>query len=294
VTDGILAAVLASLQRVRSDDASTIRFDRVTVGDAAVLVELADESAGGASGSDARLSGLAHRPLEAVPDPAPWTETTPGAFAAAVVDAAAEPERANRDGADSPGAGRRLDGSRVTRAVGIATLNALSSPHVSWRTGDPMALLDEGVETIVTVGLFRPAFRKFGDVAVRVIERGPVADVPATDGVDVRVFTPAETGAAMDGADVVFVTGSTLIYGGIERYLAAAPDAATVVCIGATASLLPDPLFDAGIDVVAGADVTDPEETRVAVADGACGTDLDDRGVRKVYAAREPPADIHI
>ncbi|MXR22368.1 hypothetical protein [Halobacterium bonnevillei] len=180
----------------------------MTVGDAAVLVELADESAGGASGSDARLSGLAHRPLEAVPDPAPWTETTPGAFAAAVVDAAAEPERANRDGADSPGAGRRLDGSRVTRAVGIATLNALSSPHVSWRTGDPMALLDEGVETIVTVGLFRPAFRKFGDVAVRVIERGPVADVPATDGVDVRVFTPAETGAAMDGADVVFVTGS--------------------------------------------------------------------------------------
>ncbi|MXR22367.1 Rossmann-like domain-containing protein [Halobacterium bonnevillei] len=85
-----------------------------------------------------------------------------------------------------------------------------------------------------------------------------------------------------------------MIYGGIERYLAAAPDAATVVCIGATASLLPDPLFDAGVDVVAGADVTDPAETRVAVADGACGTDLHDRGVRKVYAAREPPADIHI
>lgn len=294
MTDGILAAVLAALRSRRDDDAPIVRFDRVTVGTAAVLVELAGDSADSDPEHGSRLAGLAHRPPGDVPEPAPWAETTPDAFAAAVVEAAADSVRADREGADG---GRRAgppESGRVTRAVGIATLNALSSPHVSWRAGDPMALLDADVETIVTVGLFGPAFRKFDDVAVRVIERDPVDDVPAPDGVDVRVFTPDDTAAAMDGADVVFVTGSTLVYGGIERYIAAAPDAATVVCIGATASLLPDPLFDAGVDVVAGADVTDPDEARAAVADGACGTDLHDRGVRKVYAAREPPADINI
>lgn len=294
MTDGILAAVLAALRSRRDDDTPTVRFDRVTVGTAAVLVELAGDSADFDPQYGSRLAGLAHRPPGDVPEPESWAETTPEAFVAAVVEAAAESERADREGADGGCRARPPESGRVTRAVGIATLNALSSPHVSWRTGDPMALLDDRVGTVVTVGLFRPAFRKFGDVAVRVIERDPVEDVPAPDSVDVRVFTPSQTGAAMDGADVVFVTGSTLVYGGIEGYLDAAPDAATVVCIGATASLLPEPLFDAGVDVVAGADVTDPEEARVAVADGACGTDLHDRGVRKVYAAREPPADIHI
>lgn len=293
MTSGILGAVLAALPPVGNDDASAIHFQNVTVGDDVVLVELASESPGQASENDARLAGLAHRPPGDVPAPAPWTATPPGAFATAVVETAPT-ERADHENADSRGDGRQLDGSRVTRAVGIATLNALSAPHVSWRTGDPMALVDDGVETVVTVGLFRPAFRKFADVTVRVIERDSVDDVPAPDGVDVRVYTPAQTHEAMDGADVVFVTGSTLVYGGIQRYLEAASDAATVVCIGATASLLPEPLFDAGVDVVAGAHVTDPDEARVAIMDGACGTDLHDRGVRKVYAAREPPADIDI
>ena len=159
-----------------------------------------------------------------------------------------------------------------------------------------MALLDPSVETVATVGLFRPAFRKFDGVEVRVVERDPVdpATVSTPAGVSLRSFIPAEAAAAMEGADVVFVTGSTLVYGGIERYLDAAPASATVVVVGATASSLPDPLFDRGVDIVAGAAVDDPVRTRHAVARGACGTDLHDRGVRKVYAARDAPATIDL
>jgi len=271
MTDRLLSAVDDAL-RERGALAGH-RLDRVTVGRAAVLVELE-----GTGDADDRLAGLAHRPRGA--DPTALGET---------VDALLAPVR-KREADDGAAAAR----DRVERAVAVATLNACSAPYVEWRTGDPMALLADDVETVVTVGLFRPAFRKFDDVAVRVVEREPVGEVAAPDGVTVRTFGPDETRTAMADADVAFVTGSTLVYGGTERYLAAAPDAATVVLVGATASLLPAPLFDAGVDVVAGARVDDPARVRAAVADGDCGTDLHDRGVGKVYAVRERPSTIRL
>jgi hypothetical protein len=271
MTDAILSAVLEDL-RARSDGGtdpiSSATFDRVTIGDAAVLVELSV----GASG-ESSAAGLAHRPPGDVPDPAPWSEQSPDEFLREAFEGTT---------------------GRPVRAVGIATLNALSAPYLDWREGDPMALLDADVDRIVTVGLFRPAFRKFGAIEVRVIEREAIGDVPAPDRIDLQSFTPEETEAAMDGADVVFLTGSTLVYGGIERYLAAAPESATVVCVGATVSLLPDPLFDAGIDVVAGAEVVDVQQARTAVQSGACGTDLHDHGVRKVYVARDRPVGLDL
>nr|WP_305882876.1 DUF364 domain-containing protein [Halobellus rarus] len=157
-----------------------------------------------------------------------------------------------------------------------------------------MALLSDDVERIVTVGLFAPAFRKFDDVTVNVIEREEIESVPDPDGVRVEVFTPDETDAAMAGAEVVFVTGSAFVYGGVEAYLDAAPTSATVVVIGATASFLPDPLFEAGADVVAGATVTDAAGVRAALRRGACGTDLHDAGLRKVYVARATPSRIRL
>ena len=58
-----------------------------------------------------------------------------------------------------------------------------------------------------------------------------------------------------------------------------------VVLVGATASQVPEPAFAAGVDVVAGALVTDVERVRERVAAGDCGTDLHEAGVVKVYVA---------
>ena len=245
--------------RLRSRGATAgASVDRITVGDAAVLVELS-------SGV-----GLAHRP----PGTAPTTDGVdlPRLLAWATGDE------------DGDGAGET---GPIRRALGLATLNALSAPHVAWRTGDPMALLDPAVDRVTTVGLFRPALRKFADVTVRVIEREPVGEVTAPAGVRVETFTPAETAVAMDGAEVVFCTGSAFVYGGAAAYLDAAPPSATLVVVGATASFLPEPLFAAGADAVAGAAVDDPDRVRDAVRAGACGTDLHDAGVRKVYAVAD-------
>ncbi|MFB6305176.1 MAG: Rossmann-like domain-containing protein, partial [Haloferacaceae archaeon] len=199
-------------------------------------------------------------------------------------------------GADGLAAARRATAADPpARAVGVAALNALSVPHVDWRRGDPFVSLPAGADVVTTVGSFGPAFRKFDDALVRVVER-PGVDVDADRapaGVAVERYHPGERAAAMDGADVAFVTGATLLYGGLGAYLAAADAAGvgTVVLVGATASFLPGPALDAGATLVAGARVDDVESVRAAVASGACGTDLHDAGLRKVYVGDDGRSD---
>lgn len=227
--------------------------DRVTVGDRLILVEL---DGGGAA-------GVAHRPdgiLDADPSSRPALDTAGWAF-------------------------RSCD--RPRRAVGLATLNALSVGLIEWRAGDPFEALAGDVEAIATVGLFGPAFRKFGSVEVRVIEREPVDPPETPDGVSVSAYAPAEAETAMAGVDVVFVTGSSLIYGGTEAYLEAARRVPDVVLIGATASFVPGPVFDAGATMLAGGRVTDADAIRGRVDAGECGTDLHGEGLEKVYVTRE-------
>jgi uncharacterized protein (DUF4213/DUF364 family) len=260
-------SVLETVHDTLAPRAAASTDPRVTIGDRAVLVECRHPDHGA-------LAGVAHRPR-------PRTGTKTGRTFADL--AARSIERLAADAVTAP------TGS-VDRAVGVAALDALSGPDVEWLVGDPMAALSPDVAVVATVGLFGPAFGAFGDVAVRVVERDPDAVDPATLPGDVptALFPPDEAAAAFDGADVCFVTGSTLVYGGIDDYLAAASAVPLVVLVGATASLRPEPLFDRGVDLLAGARVDDVARVRERVAAGDCGTDLHDAGLRKVYRpARE-------
>lgn len=234
-------------------DAATV--DGLTIGDRLVLVEVGD------------VAGVAHRP--------------PGAIDA---DPTGAPARAVAGWATGSTNGE----GRLRRAVGVATLNALSAPLLDWRPGDPFEALSADVDAIATVGLFGPAFRKFGPVDVRVIERRDVQLPTMPSGVTASVFGPESAAAAFDGADVVFVTGSTLLYGGADRYLVAATTAGAdeVVLVGATASFLPEPAFAAGATMLAGAQVVAPGAIRDRVAAGECATDLHGDGLAKVYVTR--------
>jgi uncharacterized protein (DUF4213/DUF364 family) len=229
---------------------------RLTVGERVLLVEFDHPEHG-------RLAGLAHRP---------------DGDAARIEEESVTQLAGLATGTGTP----------VERAVGIATLNALSVPDIDWRTGDPMAALPEDADAVATVGLFKPAFGNFDDVHVRVVERDPPDSVETPPDVSVSIYSPGDCSAAFDGADGCFVTGSTLVYGGIGRYLSAlsAAGIGPVVLIGATASHRPEPAFAAGVDIVAGARVSDVDRTRQRVAAGDCGPGLHDAGVEKVYAAR--------
>lgn len=231
--------------------------DRTSIGDRLVAVEV--------DGPDGRRMGVAHRP--------------PGEVGVRVpTDAIA----LARWSFDPPTAGQPLE-----IAIGVAALNALSAPMIRWAPGDPMGALGDDVDRIATVGLFRPALRTFDAIDVRVIEREPVGDIDAPAGVSVSAYPPSGHQRAIDGVDVLFVTGSSLVYGGTATYLGAAADVPSVVLIGATASFLPGPAFDAGATVVAGARVTDPEAVRRGIERGLCATDLHGRGLEKGYVAAE-------
>jgi hypothetical protein len=253
MTSDVVHEVRAALS-ARAADATD---PRVTVGDRAILVSCRHPE-------DGILAGVAHRPAGV------WTESEPSVEGLA--------REATEAGAGS-----------VARAVGLATLNALSTPDIDWLVGDPMAALDSSVETVATVGLFRPAFKKFGDVSVRVVERdvGRIDPESLPQKVPTTLFSPDQAAAAFDGADVCFITGSTLVYGGIDAYLtaASAADVPLVVVVGATVSMRPDPLFARGVDLVGGARVLAVETVRDRIAAGDCGTDLHDAGLQKVYCA---------
>ncbi len=269
-----------------ADRAAAAADPRVTVGDRLLAVEVDHPDAG-------RLAGVAHRPQGEVSDA--WPDTVTDLAALAVESPSADhPTLEDHPPPDA----------HLRRAVGVATLSALSAPDVDWQPGDPMAALPADVERIATVGLFGPALRKFDGCEVRVVERrtgehgtaadGDTGEVDADDALDAppgvdAVYPPEECRRAFEGADVCFVTGSTLVYGGLDRYLAAAGEDQPVVLVGATASVLPGPAFEAGVDVVAGARVTDPERVRERVAAGDCGTDLHDEGLEKCYVASGEP-----
>ncbi|MBT7353710.1 MAG: hypothetical protein HN810_06300, partial [Acidiferrobacteraceae bacterium] len=66
----------------------------------------------------------------------------------------------------------------------------------------------------------------------------------------------ADTARLVD-CDQVLVTGSTLMNDTLDEVLACCNPAAHIALIGPTASCLPDPLFERGVDVVGSTTVID-------------------------------------
>ncbi|MEF8773695.1 MAG: DUF364 domain-containing protein [Halobacteriales archaeon] len=183
----------------------------------------------------------------------------------------------------------------ATRAVGIAALNALSRFEPADRSADPFELLDPAVDRIAMIGLFAPVVPRMGDVEVDVIERDPDSmTVPAEtpEHVTVDLHPPEAAESVIPEAGVVYVTGSTFVYGGLQRYLDATDADQSVVVLGATTSFDPTPLFEAGVPVVGGAAVEDLDGVRDGIAEDEQESGLHDRGLRKLLAV-DPSVDRH-
>lgn len=72
-------------------------------------------------------------------------------------------------------------------------------------------------------------------------------------------------------ADVLIITGVTLVNRTLQPILAAARPDAEIAVIGPTASLLPDALFARGVRVVGGVRVKKPDELLDVLAAGGSG-----------------------
>ncbi len=168
----------------------------------------------------------------------------------------------------------------LRRAVGVATLNALSALAVE-RYGVPGGTLVPGLDAlqaagvvqedrVTLVGAFVPFLKTLkGNVArLWVIDRHP----EALREEERPLWCPPERAAgALREATVVVITGSALVEGGLDELLEASRGARRVVLAGPTAPLWPDPFFARGVHILGGIRVLDGERLLRIVGEGGSG-----------------------
>jgi uncharacterized protein (DUF4213/DUF364 family) len=185
--------------------------------------------------------------------------------------------------------------SGIRRAVGVATMNALAD--MCWqRRAHPETDLRIGVdaydaadiqtgEHVVVVGAFVPFLKSLK----RVHQPFTVLEMdPATLKQDeLPYFRPADQAAdVLPSADVVLITGTTVVNDTIEHLLALCRPNARVVVVGPTVGLLPDAFLHRGVDVLGGVRIIAPDAFLDVLAEGGSGYHFFGRSAEKVVLAR--------
>jgi uncharacterized protein (DUF4213/DUF364 family) len=183
----------------------------------------------------------------------------------------------------------------IKAAVAIATLNALSA--VCWERGltdDYRLQMDSDAvdavrmpadRSVAVIGAFVPVLSKLKARGGRwwVIEQDP----KTLKGDEINHFIPADQAEEIiSAADVLIVTGVTLINHTLENILEAARPDAEIAVIGPTASLLPDALFKRGVRVVGGVWVKRPDELLDVLAAGGSGYHFFDQLAPRIVIER--------
>ncbi len=192
---------------------------------------------------------------------------------------------------------RHSDGIR--RAVGIATMNALAA--LCWdRRPHPDVDLETGVDAfdaadiapgqhVVVVGAFVPFLRelKRRGQSYLVLEQDP-ATLKADE---MPFYRPASQALeVVPQADVILITGTTLLNDTLDALLAAAKPGACKVVVGPTVGLLPDAYLRRGCDILGSIQVTRPDEFLDVLAEGGSGYHFFGKSAHKiVLRARRKP-----
>jgi uncharacterized protein len=188
-----------------------------------------------------------------------------------------------------------LSGHGIRRSVGIATVNALGD-YCWQRRPHPEVELRHGVDAfdetdirhgdkVVVVGAFVPFLKelKRRGQAFLVLEQDP-ATLKADE---LPFFRPAEQAAEiLPNADVVLITGSTLVNNTLEHLLALTRPKARVTVVGPTVGMLPDAFLARGADVLGCVRITEPDAFLDLLAEGGSGYHFFGRSAQKLVLAR--------
>jgi len=189
----------------------------------------------------------------------------------------------------------------IRRAVGIAAMNALAD--TCWRRRPhPETELRLGIdafdateirpgEKVVVVGAFVPFLRalKRRRQPFLVLEKDPATLKPE----ELPFFRPAnEAPTVVPEADVLLITGTTLINDTLEGLLRLAKPAARVTMVGPTVSMLPDAYLGRGADILGTVRITAPDEFLEMLAEGGSGYHFLGRSAQKVVLVRCAAAEV--
>lgn len=187
----------------------------------------------------------------------------------------------------------------LRRAVGVAVLNALSAAAIE-RHGvvggrfvaglDALAAADIlPDDSVAMVGAFVPFIKKLkGHAAsLHIVDKHKEA-LKADEAEFWR--PPALAVQTVSEANVVIITGSALVEGGLDGLLDAAQAARVVILAGPTASPWPPPFFARGVHILGGIQVTDGGKILQLVSEGGSGYFFDS-AAEKVCMVREGASD---
>ena len=189
----------------------------------------------------------------------------------------------------------------IRRAVGIAAMNALA--EACWRRRPhPETELRLGIDAfdatamhpgdnVVVVGAFVPFLRelKRRRQPFLVLEQDPATLKPE----ELPFFRPAHQAKEfVPEADVLLITGTTLINDTLEELLQLAKPTARVTMVGPTVSLLPDAVLRRGVDILGTVRITEPDEFLETLAEGGSGYHFLGRSAQKIVLLRRPAVDV--
>lgn len=184
----------------------------------------------------------------------------------------------------------------IKTALAISTLNALSA--ACWEKGskgdykitkkmDAQDALDMPIEkSVAVVGAFVPTLQalKARGGTWWVIEKEP--DTLMEE--EMPHFVPAEdSNPIVNKADILIITGVTLINHSLEGILAAANPRAQIAVMGPTASALPEPLFKRNVSIVGGVVVTNPDKLLEIISTGGSGHHFLDKYADRIVIERK-------
>jgi uncharacterized protein (DUF4213/DUF364 family) len=185
----------------------------------------------------------------------------------------------------------------IRRTVGIATVNALADycwqrrPHPDVELRHDVDAFDatdiRHGDKVVVVGAFVPFLKelKRDGQAFLVLEQDP-ATLKADE---LPFFRPAEQAPEiLPHADVVLITGSTLVNNTLERLLGLTRRDARVTVVGPTVGMLPDAFLARGADVLGCVRITEPDAFLDLLAEGGSGYHFFGRSAQKLVLARKP------
>jgi uncharacterized protein len=274
----ILGETIAAIDAILGRDLDTICVERVVVGLFFTGVKLENGAAGACA-----------TPLKTIPEAVCCPSS-----------AMAMPFSGKLRGRQAAELAREaLSSHGVRRAVGIAAVNALA--ECCWqRRPHPGVMLYSGIdafdaadiqpgERVVVVGAFVPFLKelKRRRQSFLVLEQDAATLKPE----ELAFFRPAAAaGDVVPQADVVLITGSTLVNATLEDLLALAGPQTRVVIVGPTVGMLPDAFLARGADILGCVRIVNSDAFLDLLAEGGSGYHFFGRSAEKIVLARRSAA----
>ena len=183
----------------------------------------------------------------------------------------------------------------LKKAVGVAVINALAE-SCRKRRPDDACVTDAGKDALETLLLPEMGYVVVVGALVPIIKRLKVRGKPfGILELDLRTLKPDElpfaippgkADAEIRRADMLVITGTTLLNNTLEPLLASARPGAEIVVVGPTASMLPAAFFRRGVTVLGGDVVTDPDRLLDTIAEGGSGYHFFGKSAEKTNIVR--------